>query len=324
MLTHLGISMTLLATLYGAFTNFTAQQVAEPGDAFQLAEAQGFRTSTQPPYWFGRIPRWDVVVDDFTIYFNPKAPTIPQQFKTRLRILDAKTTRLLALGETQVNRPFRYKGVTFYQAEFAPTTKHQLRINGTLQTINANQTLAGRPFARVPVDANTGLYIFPLGRFSDGMPTNRLHILVEKQGRLLGYQQGFRPENRNMLSLEEGGAAGTLGGLTLQYPKAVMATGLQIKYAPEVTFLYISLAILAAGCLLSLVPHHQVWLALYSPEAHEDGHDAPPTQLVFLPKAKKRPMALHRSLEKAFQLLPPPVYRLQHKQVEPATSPKSF
>jgi cytochrome c biogenesis protein len=318
MVTHLGISLTLLAALYGAFTNFTAQELTEPGSTFTLATAEGFRTSTQPPYWYGKVPEWRVRVQAFNIEFQPKAPTVPRQFATHLTLEDPKTGQILARGITEVNKPFRYNNVTFYQAQFAPTTRHLVTINNTPVVIDANQTLAGRPYAIHSLSPQKRLFFFPLGRFTDGLPQNRLHVLMEENGQLLGYQQGFDPKNKNMLSIQEGVPRQTFAGNTIAYDKAIMATGLQIKYAPELWFLYASLALLALGCIMSLIPHHQVWLALHSPEAHENAHDAPPTQLVYLAKARKRPMALQRSLEKAFSLLAPPVYLRHHHRVEPA------
>jgi cytochrome c biogenesis protein len=301
MITHLGIALTLLAGLYGAFSNFTAQSTLKPNESIYLSEADAFQTSTNPPYWLGRIPEWKFKVTDFDIEFQKKSPLIPKQFTSTLQILDPLTGEVLAEGKTSVNHPFVYDGVTFYQAQFSPTTLHDVLIDQVPLRLDASQTLAGRPYAVHPVNTTTRLFIFPLGRFTDGLPRNRLHILLERNGILEGYQKGFSEANKTILSLEEGGASASLGGLSLQYKKAVMATGLQIKYAPETTFLYVSLLILALGCVLSFIPHHQVWFALYSAEGEGN---APPTELWWYSKAKKRHHALEEALTRCLAKMP--------------------
>jgi len=301
MITHLGIALTLLAGLYGAFSNFTAQATLKPSESLYLSEADSFQTSTNPPYWLGRIPEWKFKVTDFDIEFQKKSPLIPKQFTSTLQILDPLTGEVLAEGKSSVNHPFVYDGVTFYQAQFSPTTLHEVLINQVPLRLDASQTLAGRPYAVHPVNARTRLFIFPLGRFTDGLPRNRLHVLLERNGVLEGYQKGFSEANKTILSLEEGGASAKLGGETIQYKEAVMATGLQIKYAPETTFLYVSLFILALGCALSFIPHYQVWFALYSEEG--DGK-APPTELWWYSKAKKRQHALEDALTRCLAKMP--------------------
>ena len=80
-----------------------------------------------------------------------------------------------------------------------------------------------------------------------------------------------------------------------------MATGLQMKYAPETAFLYMSLLILTLGCVLSFIPHHQVWFALYSEEGEGK---APPTELWWYTKAKKRHFALEEALTRCLAKMP--------------------
>jgi cytochrome c biogenesis protein len=301
MITHLGIALTLLAALYGAFSQFTAQATLKPNESLYLSEADSFQTSISPPYWVGRIPEWKFKVIDFEIEFQSKAPLIPKQFTSTLQILDPLTGEVLAEGKTSVNHPFVYDGVTFYQAQFSPTTWHDVLINHVPLRLDASQTLAGRPYAVHPVDATTRLFIFPLGRFTDGLPRNRLHVLLERNGVLQGYQKGFSEANNTLVSLAEGGAATMLGGQILQYKKAVMATGLQIKSAPETPFLYVSLFILALGCALSFIPHYQVWFALYSEEGEGN---SPPTELWYYTKSKKRGHALEEALTRCLAKMP--------------------
>jgi cytochrome c biogenesis protein ResB len=301
MLTHLGIVLTLLASLYGAFTNFTAQVLLKPQESFTLAEAEAFRTSTPPPFWFGQVPEWEVVIQDVDITFQDNAPTVPKQFVSRLQVRDALTHEVLSEGVSSVNHPWVYDGVTFYQAQFSPTTQHQLRINGKMQIVDAKETLAGRPYTVLPIDANRRLFIFPLGRFTDGLPENRLHILIEKNGVLLGYGKGFKAENKNLWSLAEGAKPQTIEGIPIAYEKAIMATGLQIKYAPEVPLLYLSLIVFALGCVVSFVPHHQVWFAL---SAEEQEGNAPPTRIIWFSRSKKKKDLLEKSLHRVLSRLP--------------------
>ncbi|XVJ50826.1 MAG: cytochrome c biogenesis protein ResB [Vampirovibrio sp.] len=306
MLTHLGIAMTLLCTLYGAFTNFTAQVTLTPQESFYLAEAEHFQSTTTPPWWFGRIPEWKTVIKAFDIEFQPHAATLPKQFTTHLDIIDLLSGEKLASGTTSVNHPFYYDGVTFYQAQFSPTTLHQIRINNQPLQIDASERLAGRPYAVHRINATTRLFFFPLGRFTDGLPENRLHVLLEKNGILEGYGKGFKESNHNLLSLAEGQTAQRIGTISVAYDKAIMATGLQIKSAPEVPYLYLSLLILSLGCLLSFVPHHQVWFALHTEEGEGLG---PPTALVWYAKAKKQRPALETSLKAVVSKMPALVFQ---------------
>lgn len=293
MVVHAGIVILLSACLVGAFTDFLGQQVAAPTEKFFLSEAAVLNTSTPRPWWLGTVPAWQVRIDDFTMRFYPQAPAKVAQYETKLSILDPYTHRTLASGALSVNHPFQYDGVSFYQASYQQTAGHFVKI-GTAATekLMATETLVGRPYVKKVISPQVTLWFFPLSRLTDGVQRNQLQVFAQVNGVLQGFGKKVSIAQKESATLIEGDAPTVFKGVSLQYIKPEIATGVQFKGATEVATLYFSFIVLAFGFLLSQIPHWQVWGVL---ERNNQGA----LQLSLAWRAKKQLPVLEAKLTQA-------------------------
>ncbi len=294
MVVHTGIVLLLAACLVGAFTDFLGQHLAAPTEKFFLSEASVLTTSTPRPWWFGKVPAWQVRIDDFTMRFYQKAPTKVEQYETKLSILDPATGQPLASGALSVNHPFHYDGVSFYQASYQPTSGHFVKI-GTAPTekLIATETLVGRPYVKKKISNHLTLWFFPLSRLTDGVQRNQLQVFAQVDGVLKGFGQKVSLARKESVSLIEGEAPIRFKGVPLQYVKPEIATGVQFKGATEVEAIYWAFILLALGFLMSQIPHWQVWGVL-------EADDQNGIQLSLAWRAKKRLPALEKRLSQLF------------------------
>jgi cytochrome c biogenesis protein len=297
MVVHTGIVLLLAACLVGAFTDFLGQHVAAPSQKFFLSEASVLNTSTPRPWWFGKLPTWQVRIDDFTMRFYPKAPTKVEQYETKLSILDPATGKPLASGALSVNHPFHYDGVSFYQASYQQTSGHFVKIEKSpTEKLMATETLVGRPYVKKKMSSHLTLWFFPLSRLTDGVQRNQLQVFAQVDGVLKGFGKKITDAQKESLSLVEGDAPTQFKGVTLQYVKPEIATGVQFKGATEVEAIYLAFMLLTLGFLMSQIPHWQVWGVLEADE--ENGIQA---SLAW--RAKKQLPALEKRLSQAVKAL---------------------
>lgn len=264
---HIGIVGVLVASFFGAFTRFEGQHLWPVGTPLKaLSTAESFKTPLPLPWWQGQVPRWQVLPTAFQIHYDPKFPTVAEQYQSNLRILseDGKTT--LATGQTSVNHPFTYEGVTFYQSSYAPTNGLTLKLNGRFITINANKQLESRTYARLPINKTTALLVFPFYRAADNLPTDNIQVFLEKNGRLQGFSSvantNIGTKNKPPHLYLAQGQSGSLAGQSLSYEGPVWATGLQFKKAPEAPWMALAVLLLCGGGLMSLFAQRQLWVAL--------------------------------------------------------------
>lgn len=289
---HSGILLLLLASVYGAFYGFKAQELAAPGETFNLARTDAFMPNMNPGIWQGRIPNWNVTVNDFRIEYYPegKSPdgmTVVQQYYADLSIRNARG-ELLKRQTISVNHPVQVGDITIYQASFQPTGKLFMAVNGQPATWEVNTNFGDRPvsLAALP-DGRAALAIPFFAQQDPGARRNYVVLLMQDRHGIVGAEPGKMPPR---LKLYEG-ETGTLFGTTFRYDKPEIATGLQIKQAPEVGWIYLAFLVICTGTVMSIFSQRQLWITV-RPEA--DGRQ----QVLVLYKTKKARLSFMKELKR--------------------------
>ncbi len=289
---HAGILLLLVASVYGAFYGFKAQELAVPGETFRLTRTDAFMPNLNPGIWQGRIPDWTVKVNDFRIEYYPegKSPdgmTVVQQYYADLTVRNARG-ELLKRQTISVNHPMQIGAITLYQASFQPTGKLFMEVNGQPATWEVNTNFGDRPVSLAPLpDGRAALAIPFFAQQDPGAKRNYVVIFMQDRHGILGAQPGKMPPRLKLFE----GETGTLFGATFRYGKPEIATGLQIKQAPEVFWIYLAFLIICLGTVMSIFSQRQLWATL-QPDA--DGRQ----QVLVLYKTKKARLSFMKELKR--------------------------
>ncbi len=252
---HSGILLLIVGCVYGTFTGFKAQQLAVPGQTFAVSESQAFIPNVNPAIWQGSVPDLRVHVNDFRIEYYPEDPTTPQQYYADLSILDP-ADNVLKRETISVNHPLSIGDLTIYQASFRPTGKLLTDINGTPQALEVNTEMQDRPVSMTLLENGQTLITFPfLVQQDPGVTENYVVMFLKDDNGFVGAAPGQMPEN---LRLREG-ESGQIGEVNITYHRTEMATGLQMKKAPEVAWVYAAFIIIILGTLMCIVSQRQLW-----------------------------------------------------------------
>jgi cytochrome c biogenesis protein len=303
---HLGILLLLIFSVYGAFTGFKAQKLAVPGSQFNLMESEYFMPNVNSGIWQGDVPNWTFKVEDFQVEFYPDHPETIKQYFCKLKIL-APSGKILAEKTISVNDPLNYKDLTVYQASYSPTGKLFLEINGRPITFEVNADFNGRPISVTPLTQDIALVIFPFFAQQDpGVKNNHIKVFLQKDNRFVG-TPGKMPPNLKLNT----GETGEFAGLSIRYIRPEYATGLQIKQAPEVPYMYLAFSIIMFGTLLCIFSQRMLW-AGFSPLPKGQG-----TAVYLLHKTNKAKASYMKELSTIEQEL----LTLWPKQSLPAETP---
>ncbi|MEM7773317.1 MAG: cytochrome c biogenesis protein ResB, partial [Cyanobacteria bacterium P01_A01_bin.37] len=144
-----------------------------------------------------------------------------------------------------VNQPLRYKGVTFYQADWA--------IAAVKVHVNSSPILQ-LPMAQLPMaDGGRiwGTWIPTKPDMSDGVAV----VAKDLQGTVVVYNT----EGELIGTMREGMAL-AVNGVQLNLDELVGSTGLQIKADPGIPLVYLGFGLLMVGVMMSYVSHSQIWV----------------------------------------------------------------
>jgi cytochrome c biogenesis protein len=263
LLAHVALVLMMLAWLGGAFSSFTAQLLLPPNTPMPLAAAPFLKPSLPAPYWQGQVPPLTLQLEGFSIDYDENDPRVAKQYTSRLTVTDTTTGKILAKGTTQVNHPMHVAGVTIYQASFAPTGDYYLRQNGQLMKVSATTSVAGRPAILLALNPATQdeLLLFPFLKAGDNVPTDQVQVLRRRKGKVIPLQTASNGQPAiERLTLLAGEPAKTVAGQPLAFVGVAYASGLQLKHAPEVPWLYTAWALLALAVMISMFVQRQVWL----------------------------------------------------------------
>ncbi len=268
---HIGILLLLVASVIGAFTGFKGQQMLAPGQTGDFAALDNFTPSMSAPWWQGSKPDWKMVLHDFDIEYYAADPTTPKQYISDLELQSADGVTL-ARQDVSVNHPLDYDGVMFYQANFAPTGKFFLTVNGEPTVASINTTVEERPISLLPVgppEAKQSLVIFPFFvQRDEGVTRNHVQVFLHDGTSVADWQANDKvPPHATLFEGDTQRLSNAKGSVTVGFDHPQIATGFQIKKAPETPWMYTAFAIIMLGTVLCFFSQRQVWVAIVPPGA---------------------------------------------------------
>ncbi len=234
---HASMLIILVGAIFGAMTGFFAQEIVPSGETFQVKNI-----FDAGPWAEARIPKdWAVRVNKFWIDYTPEG-TI-DQFYSDLSVVN-EAGEELDHDVIHVNKPLRYQGVTFYQADWAIAAV-RVHVN--------NSPIFQLPMAQLPIaDGGRiwGTWIPTKPDMSDGVAV----VAKDLQGTVVVYDT----EGTLIGTIREGMTL-AVNGVNLTLDALVGSTGLQIKADPGIPFVYLGFGLLMVGVVMSYVSHSQIW-----------------------------------------------------------------
>ena len=235
---HASMLIILAGAIFGAMTGFFAQEMVPSGQTFQVRNI-----FDAGPWAEAQIPKdWGVHVNRFWIDYTPEGKI--DQFYSDLSVVDAAGDEL-DHKIIHVNQPLRYKGVTFYQADWAIAAV-RVHVN--------NSPIFQLPMAQLPVaDGGRiwGTWIPTKPDMSEGVAV----VAKDLQGTVVVYNT----EGTLIGTIREGMTL-VVNGVQLTLDALVGSTGLQIKADPGIPLVYLGFGLLMISVLMSYVSHSQIWI----------------------------------------------------------------
>ncbi|MEG4494629.1 cytochrome c biogenesis protein [Microcoleus sp. D3_18_C4] len=234
---HASMLIILAGSMWGAMTGFLGQEMVPSGETFQVQNILDAGPWARP-----QIPKdWSMRVNRFWIDYTPEGGI--DQFYSDLSVLD-KTGQEVDRKTIHVNEPLRYRGVTFYQADWAiAAVRVRLNKSPVLQLPMAQLDTQGK--GRI-----WGAWIPTKPDLSAGVSL----LAKDLQGTMLVYGTDGK-----LLTTVRAGTAVEVNGVMLTIDEVVGSTGLQIKADPGIPIVYTGFGLLMLSVLMSYLSHSQIW-----------------------------------------------------------------
>jgi cytochrome c biogenesis protein len=234
---HASMLIVLAGAIWGAMTGFLAQEMIESGSTFQVKNILDAGPLAAP-----QVPKdWSVKVNRFWIDYTPEGSI--DQFYSDLSVVDNQGQEI-DREKIYVNKPLRYRGVTFYQTDWG--------IAGVRFRLN-NSPVLKLPMARLETGGKGrlwGTWIPTKPDLSEGVSL----LAKDLQGTLLIYDTAGK-----LLTTVRAGMYAEINGVKLYIDEIVGSTGLQIKADPGIPIVYLGFGLLMVGVMMSYVSHSQIW-----------------------------------------------------------------
>jgi cytochrome c biogenesis protein len=234
---HIGIVTILLGGIWGALTGFSANERIASGDTFQVENIinAGPWSNTKD------LKDWGLRVNRFWIDYTPSGGI--DQFYSDMSVLDNEGKEV-DRKTIFVNQPLRYRGVTFYQADWGIAAIRFQFNNSPIFRLAMSQL-------KVPGQERIwGTWLPTKPDMSEGVSL----IAKDLQGMLLIYDS-----KGQLITTVRAGMATEVNGTNLKILEVIGSTGLQIKSDPGIPIVYGGFAILMAGVVMSYFSHSQIW-----------------------------------------------------------------
>ncbi len=236
-LIHASMLIILAGSIWGSMTGFIAQELVPSGAKFQVTNI-----IDAGPWAEAQIPK-DVLlrVNRFWIDYTPTGSI--DQFYSDISVLGDREQEV-DRQTIYVNKPLRYRGVTFYQTDWA-IAAIRFRFN--------NSPILQLPMAQLNTGGKGriwGTWIPTKTDLSEGV------VLLAKdlQGTVLIYDSTGK-----LMSTVRAGMATEINGVKLTITEVVGSTGLQIKADPGIPIVYTGFGLLMLGLIMSYFSHSQIW-----------------------------------------------------------------
>ncbi len=234
---HASMLIILAGAIWGALSGFLAQEMVASGNTFQVKNIIDGGPLAAPQI----TKDWSVRVNRFWIDYTPKGGI--DQFYSDLSVLDNQGQEV-DRETIYVNKPLRYRGVTFYQTDWGIAAV-QVRLN--------KSPIFQIPMAQLDTKGKGriwGTWIPTKPDLSAGVSL----LARDLQGTLLVYDASGK-----LISTIRPGMATEVNGVTLKIVDVIGSTGLQIKADPGIPIVYTGFGLLMLGVIMSYVSHSQIW-----------------------------------------------------------------
>ena len=242
LLVHAGLVVLMLGAAWGSLGGQRMEQFLAPGRTLELVDSRGHGELT-------------LALDHFSVQRDPAGR--PEQFTSQLRILEpadatgpdatgeaAASPVVLKQAEISVNHPLRFRGVTFYQADWGLAAL-------TVQ-------LGRSPLLQLPLQSFPQLGEQVWGLLLPTQPDGSNPVLL-----LLSSEQGpvdvYGSSGDLLGQLPIGGEPLEVAGLPVRVASVLPASGILLKRDPGVPLVYAGFAIALLGGGMSLVATRQLW-----------------------------------------------------------------
>ena len=234
---HASMLIILAGSMWGSLTGFLGQEMVASGETFKVQNIMD-----AGPWAGPQIPKdWSMRVNRFWIDYTPEGGI--DQFYSDLSVLD-KTGQEVDRKTIHVNEPLTYRGVTFYQADWAlAAVRVRLNKSPVLQLPMAQLDTQGK--GRI-----WGAWIPTKPDLSAGVSL----LAKDLQGTMLVYGTDGK-----LLTTVRAGTAVEVNGVMLSIDEVVGSTGLQIKADPGIPLVYTGFGLLMLSVLMSYLSHSQIW-----------------------------------------------------------------
>jgi len=240
--THVGILIIMLASFLNLLLGFNGLVFASPGDKFSLNSENQVSKKTKvfhSRFWLGRIPLVNLEITETREELDKSGA--PKQWVTRLRMQDQK------LREIRVNKPVRFAGVDFYQADWREYFK--FKFNQTLLRIKAKNAFAQKKTKIGKLEINKELQLF----FFKAQNSPQINLVVLDNSRKKNYQNFLFTEDQEKQINDL---------MKIEYLGLQKETVLQIKYRPFDWLIYFGMFFLVLGVVSSLIKTKLIWIIL--------------------------------------------------------------
>ncbi|MFQ6540134.1 MULTISPECIES: cytochrome c biogenesis protein ResB [Aphanothece] len=243
LLVHAGLVVLMLGAAWGVLGGHRAEQFLAPGRSLELLDSRGQHQLT-------------LALEAFTVERDPAGR--PEQFTSALRLLEGgpSSETLLKQASISVNHPLRFRGVTFYQADWG------------LAAITVQ--LGGSPLLQLPLQSFPQLGDQVWGLVLPTRPDGSDPVLLS-----LSSEQGpvdvYDAKGANLGQIVVGGDPLDIRGLPVRVASVLPASGILLKRDPGVPLVYGGFAVALLGGGLSLLATRQLWAITEGGRLHVGG-----------------------------------------------------
>nr|QVY58307.1 c-type cytochrome biogenesis protein [Kappaphycus striatus] len=229
---HISLIITLLGSIIGLFSGFTAQQIIPTKETFHLQNITKSGLYSHLPYnTLGKI-------ENFFIEYNSNNSI--KQFYSHLTLLNNKGEYIVD-KLISVNSPLKFHGLTFYQTAW----------NISALKIRLDNKIIQQPLKETKID-NTRLWIYKLSL----KPDNSLFFIFNG----LKDKISIYSSSGQFITTIKKGEIFKVKNHSMTITDIVTSTGIQIKTDPGIPMVYSGFFILIFSITISYLSYYQVWI----------------------------------------------------------------